>query len=381
MFQKDELILIIKAFFNDIEMCHIQSLKGGLINDTYLVQFPSSASSTTTASSYILQRINSNVFQNVEQLMSNIDQVSKYLSSLDPTPDFYLQVISTLDNSSIYHVHKEKEATYYFRVYNYIPNSISYSSCKDFSKDTSDQKNLLEQAGKAYGEFQVLLHNFDVSTLYETIPDFHHTSKRLETFRDAVQIDVCNRAQYIQTEIKELESFAHLAPSILDLLESGEIPSRVTHNDTKLENVLFDKSTHEAKCVIDYDTIKKGSLLYDFGDSIRSMANSATEEEQDLSLVKFDIDAFRFYAKGYISTARCIMTQSEKEYLHLGPLVIVYEQAIRFLTDYIKGDVYFKIRYEDQNLFRARNQLRLVQDMFDQIEDVKSILSHELDKQ
>ncbi|GFH56317.1 aminoglycoside phosphotransferase family protein [Chaetoceros tenuissimus] len=377
MSQTDELTAILKAYFNDIEETYnVQTLNGGLINDTYLIQFQSSSS---TASSYILQRINSNVFQNVKQLMSNITQVSRYISSLDSTPEFYLQVISTRDDSS-YHVQKEKEATYYWRVYNYIPNSISYSFCQDFSRDVSAQKNLLMQAGKAYGEFQVLLHTFDVSKLYDTIPDFHHTSKRLQTFRDTVQKDVCDRVQNVQKEIKVVESFAHLAPSIINLLESGEIPTRVCHNDTKLENVLFDKSTHEAKCVIDYDTIMKGSLLYDFGDSIRSMANSASEEEQDLSLVKFDIDAFRCFAKGYISTAGHIMTQSEKEHLYLGPLVIVYEQGMRFLTDYIEGDVYFKTQYEDQNLCRARNQLRLLQDMFDQIKEVKSILSHEFDE-
>ena len=375
--QTDELTTVLEAYFNDVENCHVQNLKGGLINDTYLVEL---SSSSFTASSYILQRINSNVFQNVEQLMSNITQVSKYLSCLDPTPEFYLLVISTRDDLS-YYIQKEKEATYYWRVYNFIPNSISYSSCQDFSRHVSSKQNLLMQAGKAYGEFQVLLHKFDVSKLYDTIPDFHHTSKRLETFRGAVQNDVCSRVRYIQKEIKEVELFAHLAPSILNLLESGEIPTRVCHNDTKLENVLFDKSTHEAKCVIDYDTIMKGSLLYDFGDSIRSMANSASEEEQDLSLVNFDIDAFKFYAKGYISTAGRIMTQSEKEYLYFGPLVIIFEQAIRFLTDYIEGDVYFKIRYEDQNLFRARNQLRLLQDMFDQMEEVKSILRHEFDEQ
>jgi len=348
-----------------ISTISVEAVAGGLINDTW----------TTTIAGhhqrYILQRINVHVFEHVDELMSNIDKVSRHLQSkrerklnsdgttIDAAAaDSYLIIIPTKDDQLFY---REKDADGrscgIWRMYNYIPNSITYPVAPDREK--------LYEAGRAYGKFQRDLSDFpSPHELYETIPDFHNTVKRMKSFRKAVLDDVCNRAQYVQEEIGVIESKAELTNIIVDMLSDGRLPLRVTHNDTKLENVLFDISTHHALCVVDYDTIMpNGSMLYDYGDAIRSMSNSASEDEQNLTKVEFDAVSCQRFTEGFLHEVDDIITENERRMLPIGAMIITLEQAIRFLTDYLMGDTYFKTDYSDHNLARARNQLKLMQGM------------------
>lgn len=224
---------------------------------------------------------------------------------------------------------------------------------------TLEDPHLLYEAGKGYGEFQRLADGFPAHTLAEVLPNFHNTKKRFSDFISAVENDVAGRAHEVEKEINYLRAREDLAGSIVGMLERGELPLRVTHNDTKLSNVMLDDQTGEAVCVIDLDTVMPGTVLYDFGDAIRSGAASAAEDEPKLDRMNFLPEYCESFRQGFLETCGEILTETEKDNLMLGARVIVYEQAMRFLTDYLNGDTYYKTVFPGHNLVRARTQIRL----------------------
>lgn len=320
----------------------------GHINLTYLL--------ITDKAKYILQRINSNVFKNPERLMENIAGVTEYLRDIiiknggDPLRET-LTLIPTADGKVYY---KDSEGNY-FRVYVFIDDAETYQ--------VVEKKEDFYNAASAFGKFQNMLADYPAKELFETIADFHHTPKRFENLKKAVAEDKMGRLKEVEKEVEYALSWLPKASAITDALESGEIPTRVTHNDTKLNNVMIDNKTGKGICVIDLDTVMPGSLLYDFGDSIRFGTNPAAEDEADLSKVYMDIGLFEAYTDGFLSQLKTSVTKKETELLPLSAIIMTLECGIRFLTDYLEGDTYFRIHYEKQNLNRTRTQLKLVADM------------------
>lgn len=221
------------------------------------------------------------------------------------------------------------------------------------------------ESAVAFGNFANLLADFDASQLYEILPDFHNTKKRYENFKKAVDRDICGRKAQVQREIDWMEKHSDLCGKIVDKIAGGEIPLRVTHNDTKLNNVMIDAATGKALAVIDLDTVMPGSLCYDFGDSIRFGCNSAAEDEADLSKVHFRLDLYKTYLEGYLSAVGDFITKAERENLAMGAVLMTYECGMRFLTDYLENDVYFHTTREGQNLDRTHTQMRLADEMLE----------------
>ena len=324
----------------------------GHINDTFLVE----TRGRDGVHAYVVQRINKNVFTDGEGLMQNMVAVTDYvrgelLASGGDVKREVLTIVPTRDGRT----HLFDEEGYCWRTTLLIDDVFSYSV-------VVDGEQLLE-TGRAFGHFMRQLDRFDASSLKETIPHFHHTVRRYEAFLRAAEADCMHRAAGVAPEIafvKEREAFVH---TLVDQLEKGELPLRVTHNDTKINNVLMDKKTGRAICVIDLDTVMPGLVAYDFGDAIRSGANPAPEDERDLSRVTMDFPLYQAFTKGYLEEAGSILTPAERRSLPVGAKMMTLECGIRLLTDYLEGDRYFKIHREGQNLDRARTQFKMVADM------------------
>lgn len=325
---------------------NISEYGDGHINDTYL----------TGANNYILQRINTSIFKEPDLLMKNIENVTAFLKKKiiaaggNPRRET-LTVIKTKDGNSCY---RDKEGNAY-RVYEFVNGSRAISVMSDASD--------MYKVGRGFGKFQYMLRDYPAETLFETIKDFHNTPFRIENLRRAICEDRFGRASAIQKEIEFALARAEFGSVITDGLRDGSIPMRVTHNDTKINNILFDAYSGDALCVIDLDTVMPGSALYDIGDSFRTGAADAAEDETDLSLVTFNIDAFTYFVKGYFEEMRGALTEREIELIPFSAKLMTYECGIRFLADYLDGDVYFKVHREGHNLDRARNQFRLVEDI------------------
>lgn len=323
-----------------------ESYGNGHINDTYLVTMPR----------YILQRINTSIFTNPDELMDNIENVTAFLrrkliAAGGDADRGTLTVVPAKDGGKYYKVDDNNV----FRVYRFIEGTKTIEN----SKTAED----LYEAGVGFGNFQKLLADFPVDRLYETIRDFHHTPKRIEALREAVREDKARRAESVKKEIEFALENAGWADSVVKGMEDGRIPVRVTHNDTKINNILFDQESGKAVCVIDLDTVMPGSALYDFGDVLRMGGSSAAEDETDLDKVWFEVSAFEAFARGYLSEMKDALTETEIALLPLSVKLMTYECGIRFLTDYLNGDTYFKIHREHHNLDRARNQFKLVADI------------------
>ncbi len=323
-----------------------EMIPSGIINSTYKVTYTNGDGSQT---SYLFQRINTHVFKNPVEIMRNIDRVTEYISENYP------------DQTTLHYYHSDEGVNYcvcddssFWRIVNYV-NSVTYDSTEDL--------DVIEAAGKAFGQFQAQLNHFDGSVLYETIPDFHHTKKRLDTLFAHVEEDSCGRASEVQTEIAYIASVREKAAELSVRFEAGEIPKRVTHNDTKCSNVLFDWVTKEPIVVIDLDTIMPGMSMYDFGDAVRCIANTVAEDEQDETAVSFDTEKFRAFARGFIGAAGAILEPVEMNSLVQAAFSITVELASRFLDDYLTGDHYFRCEYPGHNLVRARGQLQLARDI------------------
>ena len=304
---------------------------------------------------YILQRINDRLFTDVEKLMRNIELVTEFCRRSvearggDPLREC-LNIVRTKEGKTYYFDGKD-----YFRVYVFIENATTYQTVRN-------PRDFYESA-VAFGNFANLLAGFDASQLYEILPDFHNTKVRYANFVTAVQNDICGRAKEVRAEIDWVNKHSGLCEKIVDKIATGEIPLRVTHNDTKLNNVMLDDKTGKGIPVIDLDTVMPGSLCYDFGDSIRFGCNSAAEDEPDTSKVHFVFDLYKTYLAGYLSAVGKSITQREKELLPWGAVLMTYECGMRFLTDYLEGDIYFRTQRERQNLDRARTQFKLVDEM------------------
>ena len=324
----------------------IEPYGNGHINDTYCLTEPR----------YILQRINTDIFKHPHELMENIENVTSFLREKikknggDPQRET-LTVIKTVDGKNYY----QYDENNVFRMYSFVENTKSIEN----SKTPED----LYEAGVGFGRFQRMLSDYPADTLHESIKDFHHTPKRVEALKLAIREDKAGRAASVEAEISFALEQAVWADQVVKGIEDGSIPLRVTHNDTKINNILFDQETGKAVCVIDLDTVMPGSMLYDFGDALRMGGSTGAEDETDLSKVWFDETAFEAFAKGYLSELKDDLTETELELLPFSVKLMTYECGIRFLTDYLNGDTYFKIHREHHNLERARNQFKLVADI------------------
>jgi len=318
---------------------------------------------------YILQRLNNRIFKNIPELQHNIERVTVHLKNKllsIPGSDIKrecLSLIPAIDGKSWI---KDKSGSFW-RMYIFISDHRSYNIV--------DTPGKAFEGGKAIGRFQAMLADLPGKPLFETIPYFHDIEKRLETFKKKVETDPVGRVKSIGNEVDFVLQRAEEMKIILRLGKKGIIPLRITHNDTKFNNILLDEND-KALCVIDLDTVMPGYVHYDFGDAIRTAANIAAEDEKELSRVKMDINLFEAYASGYLSETRDTLNAVEKEYLAFAPRLITYTIALRFLTDYIDGDHYFKIHHENHNLQRARAQFRLVESMEEQYDSMKLIISN-----
>lgn len=355
---------IVKNFKFKGEFIEAKSHTCGHINDTFILIFKNNNKEIVK---YILQRINTNIFKKPDELMENIKNVTEHIKSKvikengNPLRET-LNIIETLDNKS-YYVSSDGN---YFRAFVYITDAKTYQIV--------EEPIHMYKCGKALGKFQKQLSDFKVEKLYETIIDFHNTKKRYEAFLEAVNLDPLKRANLVKEEIKFVLDRADDCEVLVNMIEKGKIPLRVTHNDTKFNNIMIDEKTDEAIAVIDLDTVMPGLAAYDFGDSIRSGATTALEDEIDLSKVNFDINLYEEFSKGFLEETKDSLTNLEKEYLPFGAKLMTFECGMRFLMDYINGDIYFKIQRENHNLDRARNQFKLVKDMEENMDKMKDIV-------
>lgn len=358
----DELV---KHFTFEGEFIDANPYGFGHINDTFVAVFKIDSNRTRR---YILQRINHNVFKSPENLMENIEGITKHVRKKviaaggDPDRET-LNVIPTTDGKSYY---KTPEGNYW-RGYIFIEGAQTYQIVENLDH--------FYNAGKALGKFQKLVSDYPAEKLHETIVNFHNTAKRYDAFKEAVANDVMKRAASVAAEIEFVEKRAEETAVIVNLLAEGKLPLRVTHNDTKFNNVMIDDVTGEGVCVIDLDTVMSGSSLYDFGDSIRSGTNPADEDEKDLSKVCMDLELFETFTHGFMDAAREFLTPTEVEYLPFGAKIMTFECGIRFLTDHLNGDVYFKIHRENHNLDRCRTQFKMVADMEEKEAQMKAIVN------
>lgn len=342
----------------------VEQIKSGNINCTYLVVNDTG----DQQKKYILQRINVHVFKNPQKVMENIEAVTSHLKKK------YTKKYGSYDRRCLVMVHT-KDGQPYFE-----SEELGFWRCMEFIEDATaydqvEELSHFESAGAAFGEFQRLLADYDAKSLYETIPNFHNTMVRYETFVADVQKDIANRVQDVAEEVQSILERKELAEYVVNLLEQQMIPLRVTHNDTKLNNIMIDNATGEGICVIDLDTIMPGTALFDFGDAIRFGANHTYEDDSNLENVYLDLQLFEAFTKGFVEKTNGFLTKEEIKALPIGALVITFEQAMRFLNDYINGDTYFKVLYPEHNLVRARNQIQLFKDMEEKFEAMQEIVA------
>ena len=353
------------AFGFGNQCSYVKPFGEGHINETYAVYMPDHDGNDVPL--YVLQRININVFKNPDQVMDNIFGVTEYLRSIIRRDG------GDLDRESLSYI-KTKSGDSYFedekgqpwRCLHYVPNSVCYQQV--------EKPEQFYQSALSFGHFLKQLGDYPAESLYETIPQFHDTRKRFRDFEDAQRKDVKNRARLCRQEIDFVLSRKDDCGVLMNQLEEGKLPLRVTHNDTKLNNILFDQDTDKGLCIIDLDTIMPGLAANDFGDSIRFGASTAEEDEQDLDKVHFDISLYDIYVKGYLEMAKDVLTPEEIKSLPWGARLMTLECGMRFLVDFLQGDVYFKTAYPEHNLVRARTQFRLVKEMEEQFDEMNKIL-------
>lgn len=349
-YQEKQLLHISKQFQIYGEILHAETFKIGHINETYSATYDQGGMRVR----YIHQKINKNVFKNPTALMTNVTRVTRHLrhrleaqNARDITRRS-LVVIPTRDGQSYYH-NGDGE---YWRTFVFIEGVETFEAVQ-----SPDQAY---QAGRAFGEFQNLLVDLPGGRLYETIPAFHNTRKRFAALQQAIEKDHFNRAQTARPEIAFALKHEALVDVILQAMAKRKIPERITHNDTKFNNVMLDTVTGEAKCVVDLDTVMPGCALYDFGDMVRTATSPTLEDEQDLSKIRMHMPMFKRLVEGYLATAGPFLTRAEKSLIAFAGKLITFEIGLRFLTDYLSGDTYFRIHRPGHNLDRCRTQFKLV---------------------
>ena len=355
---------IISNFQIDGKLLSCERYGEGHINTTYLAV----VSQNGKKIKYILQKINDVLFKDVDKLMSNIRLVTEFnrdrIKKRGGNPDREsLSLVYTNSGEPYYYDLKTKG---YYRVYKFITDAIAYQKV--------EKPEHFYQSAVAFGDFANLLAEFDASKLYEILPGFHDTEKRFCDLCASIKADKVGRAKSVQKEIQFVFDRKDYCGRIVNLLKTGEMPTKVTHNDTKLNNVMLDAITGAPVAVIDLDTIMPGSICYDFGDAVRYGCNPAKEDEKDISNVRFDINLFEEYTKGYLKALKDSVTKVEKDNLAFSAILITLECGIRFLTDYLDGDVYFRIKSETHNIDRARAQFKLVEDMDNRYEEMRKIV-------
>ena len=342
----------------------MRELTAGIINVTYLV---TCTAADETSHDYVLQRINTTAFKDPVSLMKNIGKVTGFIrnSLLAEGVDPARRVLTFVeaDNGTLLYTDPLGGS---WRAYHYVDGVTAYNSIEDPAH--------FYEAGKGFGEFQTRLAAFPAKELTETIPHFHDTPHRYSAFLEAVEKDAVGRVAELGAEIAFLKEREALMGAIVSKLSSGELPLRVTHNDTKLNNVLVDDTTGKALCVIDLDTVMPGSSLYDYGDAVRYGACTSAEDEPDTGKVGFDMNLFEMFTRGFVEATKAVLTETEIRMLPVGTAVLTLELAIRFLTDYINGDVYFKTAYPGHNLVRARTQMRLLTEVEARMDDMNAFV-------
>jgi acetyltransferase-like isoleucine patch superfamily enzyme len=353
------------AFGFGPQCSYVKPFGEGHINETYAVYMPGPEG--TDVPRYVLQRVNIHVFKNPAQVMENIFSVTEYLREVIRKEG------GDLDRETLSYIKTKSGDTYFedadgqpWRCLHYVPNSICHQ--------TVEEPQQFYQSARSFGHFLKQLGDYPAEDLYETIPRFHDTVKRFRDFSEAVRKDVKNRAGQCREEIDFALAREADCGVLMKQLQEGVLPLRVTHNDTKLNNILFDADTDQGLCIIDLDTIMPGLAANDFGDSIRFGASTAEEDEPDLSKVHFDIHLYELYVKGYLEMARDVLIPAEIDSLPWGARLMTLECGMRFLADYLQGDVYFKTAYPEHNLVRARTQFRLVKEMEEQFDSMYEIL-------
>ena len=355
----NNLVNIVKSFLPSEEVKSCKPIGNGHINATYLV--------VTDKRRYSLQEINTSIFKNVEGLMSNIDKVTCHikakatLQGADPRRAT-LNFLPNAVTGKMYTI----SGNHAYRLYEFIDDV--------FTVETMEDPKSFYSAGLGFGGFAKELSDFDAGQLVETIVNFHNTASRYKDFKAAIKFNYNNRAEEVADEIAFVRSRKAFMSLFVDKLESGDLPLRVTHNDTKINNILFDSKTGAPAAVIDLDTVMPGSYLYDFGDAIRSGATHAAEDEKDLSKVDFDLGLFEQFTKGYLEACGSSLTEEEIKMLPYASIMLTLECGMRFLTDHLNGDTYFKVHRENHNLDRARTQFKLVDEMEKHLDDMAAII-------
>ena len=346
------------AFSGDV--ADVKVCGNGHINSTYIVTMEEGRR-------YVLQILNTAIFTDPVGVMNNIVAVTDHIRAGlaragEDAERGTMRVIRTTDGRNGY---ADAEGRFW-RAYDFVEGTVC--------RLTLDSPETFARVGEAFGDFQHRLADFDASVLIESIPNFHNTKNRYANFLAALERNASGRAHLIEEEIKFITDRADKCSLIVDALADGSLPLRVTHNDTKLSNILLDETTEEAVCIIDLDTVMPGSALYDLGDSIRSGASSAAEDEPDLDKVHFLPEMFKVYARGFIKGCGGALTEKEISMLPDGGYMLTLEQAIRFLTDYLDGDTYFHVDYPEHNLVRTRTQIKLVADMEACMEEMRAFV-------
>jgi Ser/Thr protein kinase RdoA (MazF antagonist) len=361
---RPDLKYIARNFKFEGEFIDAQPYGHGHIHDTYLVAFHKENGGERR---YVLQRVNHYVFKDPQGLMKNIQAVTAHLREKilqvggDPARET-LNLVPTVEDEYLF----QSENGDVWRGYLFIEDAQTYQ--------VPQNPTQVYHAGKAYGNFQKLLADFPAEQLSETIPDFHNTPKRFQNLMAAIQRDPLQRTRDAEAEIAfalEREGDASL---LVDKLAQGELPEQVTHNDTKFNNVMIDDVTGEGICVIDLDTVMPGLSVYDFGDAIRSTANKSAEDEGEITKVGIDLEHYESFTQGFLEATRGFLTTIEIELLPMAARMMTLENSVRFLTDYLEGDVYFKTTYDDHNLVRCRSQFKLVADMEQKLEEMTKIV-------
>ena len=335
------------------ELATYQPLTNGNINATYRVDYCEG----DVKHAYVFQRINQNVFKKPVEIMQNIELVTSHIVSKGARA---LQYRKTAEGDSYY-----SDENGFWRVTDFL-ESVAFNLCTDLET--------VATVGEAFGQFQLQLSDLDGTKLHETIPDFHNTRRRIEHLMSTAEADPVGRVAMVQEELAFVASVKDLVCELGDRLEKGDFVVRVTHNDTKSNNVLLDKDTLRPLVVIDLDTVMPGMAMHDFGDAVRFICNTANEDEADLSKVSLDLDKYRAFCKGFIGQVKNGLTRAEIESMALGALAMTVELVVRFLDDYIAGDTYFKILYPEHNIVRTRCQMALAKDMLAKFDQMKSIV-------
>lgn len=360
----ENIELIARQFQIDGKFVNAEPYGSGHVNDTYLAAFELNSRCVR----YVFQRINKNVFHNVPALMDNIVRVTGHIrhklqaENVGDVSRRVLTVIPTRQRCSFY-----KDAQqWYWRAYSFVPNARTY--------DVLESTDQAWQIAGLFGLFQKMLVDLPQPPLHETIADFHNGPKRLKAFRQALEDDICNRAENAKPEIDFLIKHARIFDVLPALVDKGQIPVRTTHNDTKINNVMLDNETNKALCVIDLDTVMPGLSVYDFGDLVRTATNPAGEDQQDLSKVFMDMSGFEAVLKGYLSTAGDFLNAVERSHLVFAGKMITLMMGTRFLTDFLMGDVYYKIHRQGHNLDRCRTQFKLLASIIEQEDQMNALV-------